>query len=287
MTVVELRFPSDRPTWIACFSDLHLDGPDHDREALIRDLEYAKKRGARILVGGDVFTAIFPKDKRYSVQHGKGRGHDALIDEAVKGGFKVLRPYADYIDMIGEGNHDVVPLKEHYTDMVNSLRLKLQEVRKASLPRIRHGGYCGFIIMRFHTGSRRVSDTWYWHHGAGGNAPVTRGMIDMNRLIASNRASVYWIGHKHTNVSDIPRVRELDRAGNYQTTNIIQMVTAGYGGRDEAEEYEEDGYVHDWGQEKFYGPESQGCALIQYKPRVKHRSEIVLDRFVTRPVHAT
>jgi hypothetical protein len=271
------------PVTLGFFSDLHLDSPDHDREALVSDLDYAVSLKARIFIIGDLFTLILPADKRSSGKHRRSRV-DALVDVIVEEGFEVLRPYADYIDMMGEGNHEVSALQHYYTDAVNRLRAKLQDVRSKRLPSIKHGGYTGFILMRFkgenHRSGREV--IWY-HHGKGGSAPVTRGMIDLSRVIGGNRADVYWIGHKHTNAGDIPRVRELDQAGNVVLKNVITMVTAGYEGACHSEEYERSGYVSDWGEETFYAPQSQGAAFIQYLPRRERSSSVLtLKRIVSR-----
>jgi hypothetical protein len=264
-----------------------LDGPDHDRAALVADLEYAAKLGSRILIAGDIFTLILPKDKRSSGRHRERDGLDAIVDKEVNEAAEVLMPYADLVDMLGVGNHDVVALREYYTDAVNRVRFKLQEGRSKKLQPIRHGGYTGFIIMNFAGRSRhRTRDIWYWHHGRGGGAEVTKGMIDMNRVIAGNRASVYWIGHKHTNAGDIPRIREVDHFGKILTKSVVMLFTAGYGGQASVEEYEETGYRHDWSEESFYQPASQGCALLRYEPRTIHAGNIVLDRFVDRPVRA-
>jgi hypothetical protein len=281
MTVVQLEFPCE-PLTIGCYSDLHIDSPSHDRKAMLADLDRGAEMNARMFIAGDLFTAIMPSDKRSSGAHRRGQT-DALIDQLVDQAAEVLMPYRDNIDVIGLGNHEVTALLYDYTDLVNRLRCRLQEKRAKSLPHIRHGGYTGFILLRFASGkTRSVREIWYWHHGSGGASPVTRGMIDLNRVIAGNRADVYWLGHKHTNVSDTPRVREINKVSGLVMRTVLPFFTAGYDGAESEDRYEETGYVADWPRERFYQPQSQGCAFVLYRPKVENDGRITLARDILR-----
>jgi UDP-2,3-diacylglucosamine pyrophosphatase LpxH len=72
------------PHGLRFIGDPHIDAPDHAREKLIADLEDAKEKGDSIVVMGDVWSFILPRDlKRFtSGQHGQKK--DAIINDAIK-----------------------------------------------------------------------------------------------------------------------------------------------------------------------------------------------------------
>lgn len=275
------------PLTIAFLSDLHFDSPHHDRKALIADLDRAKKRNARIFLGGDLGCFIFARDKRFTAAHAKDRKIDAVVDESVREGIEILGPYADNIDFMALGNHETTVLKYLGSDITNRIRIELERLKKKR-ESIIYGGYSGYIRIRFKggegTNEHRAggSDIIYYHHGAGGSAPVTRGMIDLYRVRAANVADVYWLGHKHTDASDIPRVRYLDNMGNIRAKKVLAFFTAGYEGLETGQSYDQSGYELNWPEETFYAPQSQGCVFLTYEPKmVKAGIELsrVLEKF--------
>lgn len=266
MRVFNLLLPWE-PATIACFTDLHIDAPDHDRDLLLRDLEKAKKLNARILIGSEIFSNILPKDlKRYT--RGRDRHNiDAPINRAVKEAVDTLAPYVNLIDGIGIGNHDTAIIKYHGFDPALSVIERLMMKRDDNLPRIIHMGYTGMFQIVFENGHHRAKDIWWYHHGKGGGAPVTKGMIDINRICQSWFADVYWLGHKHTSISDNSlRMGYLNKEGTLETKQRVAFYTAGYKGKLEPAEYDKDGYILNWGEENFYGLEGQGNALVRYTP---------------------
>lgn len=218
MTRKKLRYSSvARPYWLSLMSDLHIGSPHANIEAIERDLESAREKDARILINGDLFDGILPKDiKRYKPTsvHPRLRNTDEPLDEAVEWAVEILGPYADLIDGIGMGNHEAAVQKYHSTNLIGRTIDALQKEHVSSAAkraghRISYLHYTGFVDYRYQKiprGSKRPSSTRrlviYYHHGSGGGAPVTKGMIDFQRRAAFVDSDIIWISHKHNRIAD-------------------------------------------------------------------------------------
>ena len=240
-------------------SDLHADESGFDKELFTRDFETAKKDGARILINGDVFGCILPSDrKRYSRGNDTG-DTDGKINEAVEKIGKLLAPYANNIDMIGLGNHEVSVLKYHHIDVTRMLLFYLAQFRDKKLPPIRHGGYTGFIRYAFECngGNRKAFDIFY-NHGQGGNAEVTDGIIDIKRYQYVD-ANIIWLGHKHQRWA-----HEIDPAigmlsnGRIYTKQRFGIMTGTYTNVFSETDATENGYRINFGEERMRTKQKQG-----------------------------
>lgn len=213
-------------------SDHHIGSAHTDMGHIREELEEAKVQGDTVLCAGDMFDAILPKDmKRFSPDalHPKIRGRSDVLNAAIDLAVELFAPFADQIGMIGCGNHDLAVNKWHGFDPVSALVSHLQ--RERSSGSIYYGGYQGFCelkLTRNGGGTRRV--ILYYNHGFGGESPVTKGMIDFNRLRSDIDADVYWIGHKHNRFVDnaSPRMR-CPRSGASATFDpILCCMTSAY-----------------------------------------------------------
>lgn len=181
-------------------SDVHIDAKDCDRKLLIGHLEEAKARGAGVLIFGDLFDCMGGKyDKRTTKsdllpEYQVNNYFDAIVKDAAK----ILKPYAENILMIGDGNHELSVRERHETDLIQNL---IDQLR----PEILHGKYSGFIRVFFERcEKRRGSFTIYYNHGSGGNSPASRGVLQSGRRQESREADIYVSGHNH-NSWDMPR----------------------------------------------------------------------------------
>jgi len=257
------------------FGDPHIDAPDHAAELLTRDLEKCKADGDIGILMGDVWSMILPQDrKRFSAKYGEKR--DAIINRKVDEAYERFRPYADSLEVIMVGNHETAIIKHHAIDPVAILIDRLNQVKKKGAQdsgKISHGGYTCWLLMLFDrkltpgiSDRSSVSNTIWLHHGAGNNAPVTKGMIDGNRIRVGRNADVYAIAHKHTHIADTDRVEYLDGYGNIKTKARDFLVIGGYSGETGEDDPDADGYMIDWSAEKFYMPEAQGSVRITFEP---------------------
>jgi UDP-2,3-diacylglucosamine pyrophosphatase LpxH len=199
---------------VTLISDVHIGAPNVDLALFKQDLKTAAEHDDRILINGDLWDFIIASDKkRFSpdVLHPRLHGRRDIVNAAIDWAEELLTPYAHLIDMVGCGNHETSIEKHCSLDPVSILVNRLQQ----SLPTkhkdhlIHHGGFCGFIDYRFKYDEpnpdevRRGNKRWvvYYHHGSGGNAPVTKGLIDFNRRDTYVDADVIWLGHKHNKLS--------------------------------------------------------------------------------------
>jgi len=270
MDVFQARFDTTQQHvfQFAFFSDIHRDSATHDGEQFKYDIEEAVEKNCRIYIGGDLGELILPTDrKRYS----KGRDTiepDAALNMIQEMHFETLRPYVDYIDWIGWGNHEDSALKYNNYDVIRGVITLLNHERSKALAPIHHGGYKSYIRWRFSQGENRHTQTidMLHFHGKGGSAPVTKGMIDINRLRAHYVADVYWLGHKHTNISDPDSRVVLAQNDHIRQKQVIAFFTAGYQSPYKEEDYNKAGYIRNFG-DTMLGGTTTGCAMLEVRVR--------------------
>jgi predicted phosphodiesterase len=199
MTVIEYK-TDQSPVKLCLMSDLHIGGLHVDYELIEKELSDAKKRGAKILINGDVFDAILPGDrKRYRANNLHPRLYNAgddMLGESIRWAYELLLPYRDDIIMIGDGNHDDAVARYHHIEPVKQLIVMLNGTNG----KIQYGGYHGFIHIQMRPFTRQYIGHYviHYHHGAGGAAPVTKGAITFSRAAMwIEGADAIWRGHTH------------------------------------------------------------------------------------------
>jgi hypothetical protein len=239
MQVHIFRVPSelDQPYRRLLMSDLHYGHPNVDKKRIRSDLDAARNVGARVFINGDVFDAIGKKDKRYakSQQDAALRDQDDMTRAVVKLAATELEPYADLIDVIGVGNHEEAFIRHCDTDLVGLLidRLNATLAGQGSEHRIRHGGIAGFVRTKFlfsrpNVHDSSVSHDLLYHHGTGGDAPVTKGAIDANRRLTNYDYDAYTFGHKHNKTEGEDTFMFLSRNGRIRHRERIYIQTGSY-----------------------------------------------------------
>jgi hypothetical protein len=241
-------------------SDLHIDSIGCNREWLIRDLTEAKQRGAKILFFGDVFDAMQGRfDPRRSLDELRPeyRRQD-YYDFVVKDVAQILSPFADNILLIAPGNHETAVLKNASVSLVDRLVYSLNMEHGGHVLQGGYGGWVRFLLSRGDQGGR-LSVKMKYHHGFGGDSPVTRGVSHINQQqVYIKDADVILNGHNH-NAYYVPIISEtVSDAGRvvFHTTHCIR--TPGY-----KQDYG-DGTTG-WAVEKGMVPKPLGGAYISLK----------------------
>ena len=178
-------------------SDIHFDNPKCDRVLLKKHLDQALKRNAKVLINGDFFCVMQGlTDKR----HNKGdlmpqhKGHN-YFDLVIEDACEFFAPYKDIIAFIGYGNHENSVIKKGEFDILANFVMRMKYEFKAN---IELGGYGGWIVFKPGRGNKSTSVFMKYVHGFGGGGPVTKGVIQNNRLMTMVQgADIVWQGHVH------------------------------------------------------------------------------------------
>lgn len=214
--------------WVLLSADWHWDNPKSRWDVIERDLQLAKKLGAMVISCGDHFCAMQGKyDKRSSKdslrpEHQVGSYLDSLVETASD----FLLPYKDVMGLVSMGNHETSIYNRHETCLIS----RLVERLRAEGSQCRKGGYNGWIMFRaVGADGRQTGESYrmYYHHGSGGDAPVTQGTIAMSRVSQFVDADCILSGHLHTRNISVSAREKLNTRGNrkvYETT-LVRVST--------------------------------------------------------------
>ena len=215
--------------WLWLRSDAHHDSAHCRRDLEKKHLEMAKVRNALILDAGDMLDAMQGRyDPRRSYddlrpEYKVKNYYDAIVDDAIKH----YTPYAPNWLLMARGNHEKGVLTHASTDMTSNI---VRELNKTTGSTITPGGYGGWVIFKFSEGGgNRSSIRLKYFHGSGGDAPVTRGVIQTNRqAVIYPDADIVWNGHNHSSYV-IPIKRErISAQGKQYFDNAWHIRTPGY-----------------------------------------------------------
>ena len=211
-------------------SDLHWDNPHCDRGLLKNHLDEAVKRNAAIILNGDTYCCMGGRyDRRADKslirpEHNTDRYFDAIVDTSVEW----FAPYAKNILLIGYGNHETAIIKHGETDLLQRFASTLNYATGSA---VQVGGYGGTIDIRvLHDAIRGVNFVVHYYHGSGGGGPVTKGVIQDQRLLASTEGyDLTWMGHVHELYYHQNMIHRYDRSTKTLLQKPIhQLRTATY-----------------------------------------------------------
>ena len=203
-----------------------------------RHLEQARERKAIIIDGGDLFCAMQGKyDPRsykgdLKAEHKEGDYLDKLVTTSAD----FYGPYADLFAIMAPGNHETAISKRHETNLTERL---VQTLNDRHGTNVRVGGFSGWVKFQLMLHGQILSVNLWYHHGYGGDAPVTKGVIQTNRQsVYLPDAHIVATGHTHNEWQfPIPRVRLTNKGKIYHDEQLHLKVPSykeeysdGYGG---------------------------------------------------------
>lgn len=221
------RLQANIPLKVALFSDPHIDNPNFDEPTFVAHAHYCLNDQRYILCGGDIFDSIIRTDQKRAVNSLLEKGDNQLnikLDKA----YELLKPYQSQILFLGRGNHEESILKHNGIDLLEMLAKLLNAGQKH---KIVVGNYANFLRFNWLDGRNKsiLHYDIFQHHGMGGSAPVTKGMIDFNRIAKGVNADLIWIGHKHQAIIDASDpIMYLDQNGNVVLKNRQCIMTPSY-----------------------------------------------------------
>jgi predicted phosphodiesterase len=216
------------PKKILLLSDIHWDNPKCDRTLLKKHLDEALKSNCDVLLNGDTFClmqgAYDPRKNKSDIlpEHNVANYLDAVVNTAIE----FFTPYASILKVIGYGNHETSILKRHETDVIERFVFGFNTKNKSNLQK---GGYGGWIIYNFTYGTRQRSYKIKYYHGTGGGGPVTRGVIQHNRMSTFvEGADMIWMGHVHENYELEYNIERINKMNHIELKKVLMVRTATY-----------------------------------------------------------
>ena len=212
---------------LALISDPHVDSPNFDEPTFVEHANYCLKDKRYMLFGGDIFDGIIRTDHKRAVNSLLESGDNQLnikLDKA----YELLKPYHEQILFFGRGNHEESIMKYNGVDMLEVLAKMLNAGNKH---KIIVGNYANFLRFEFKDkrGKSVAHYDIYQHHGMGGSAPVTKGMIDFNRMAKGVNTDLIWCGHKHQAIVDYSDpIMFLNQNGEVVMKNRQCIMTPSY-----------------------------------------------------------
>lgn len=189
-------------------SDVHFDSLKCDRESLTAHLDAIKEKNGKVIIVGDWFDVMGcyrdPRSKAADVDSRYIRKGRSYLDLVVEDSFEFLKPYVDNLLLMSYGNHETSILKHRDTDPLDRLIFLLNREGK-----VLKGDYSGYIrlVLKWH--NSRSSFYIKYHHGKGGNAKRSKGIL-YSQIDAMQYpdANLIISGHDHNKIYDPSNVRE-------------------------------------------------------------------------------
>jgi hypothetical protein len=249
------------PKKVLLISDIHWDNPHCNRELLKKHLDQALAINADILFNGDTFClmqgAYDPRKSKNDIrpEHNKTNYLDAVVNDAIDW----FSPYAHLIKVVGYGNHETNILKRAETDVIDRFVFGLNSKNNTN---VEVGGYGGWIVYQFQRGLNAGMAAYKikYMHGFGGGGPVTRGVIQFNRMSTFvEGADMVWMGHVHEDHELTYTIESLNNHNKVKLKDILMVRTPTY-----KEEYQ--GGKGGWHVERGSAPKALGGRWLEIHP---------------------
>lgn len=180
-------------------SDIHFDSAYCERKLLKSTLDLALEKDAMILVNGDWFDLMQSRSDKRSNKSSLRPEYlgDNYFDLVIQDSVEFLKPYAKNLVIMADGNHETSITKHMESNPLDRLCFALRQLEGC---KVEHTGYQSWVNVVLNTSkTAKITYKIKMHHGSGGNARVTKGVIEHNRMSTYvENADMIWLGHTHT-----------------------------------------------------------------------------------------
>jgi len=273
--VTKIKFPSNFAT-LLLLSDVHFDSAYCERKLLKQVLDEALEKDAVIMFNGDFFDMMQSRNDKRGTKSSLRKEYlgDNYFDLVIDDAFKFLKPYAKNIAVMADGNHETAITKNNETNPLDRLCYIL---RKDGDSKVEHTGYQSWVNLMFETNKNSfASFNIKLHHGSGGNARVTKGVIEHNRMSSYvEGADLIWLGHTHTQYCMHSTVERLHNTNIFEVKleKVYHIRTGCW-----KQEYKEGG----WSVEKGFSPSEIGGYWVELKACRRIEDKRKTTEFKTR-----
>jgi UDP-2,3-diacylglucosamine pyrophosphatase LpxH len=160
-------------------SDVHFDSVKCDRDMLKDHLDKALALQASVYIFGDWFDlmqGMYDPRRSYSSLRPEYKSI-TYLDDVIDDAAEFLQPYKEVLAMIGRGNHETNIEKRLSTSPIDRLVGALNGGVMA-------GPYSGWVQLVYSRNSvthgGRHQRMLHFHHGYGGNAPRSKGVLNVD-----------------------------------------------------------------------------------------------------------
>lgn len=277
LTEIKLDKPEQR---ILLLSDVHFDSKSCERELLKEVLTDALNTDAIILFNGDFFDMMQGRNDRRGTKGSIRKEYmgDNYFDLVIEDAYNFLKPFAKNIVVMADGNHETAITKNNETNPLDRLCYIL---RKEADSNVIHTGYQGWVVIKLKfNGSNQMPFYIKMHHGSGGNARVTKGVIEHNRMSTYvEGADLIWLAHTHTQYCMHSTVERLCvRSAEKILLDKVYHIRTGCW----KQEYKEGG----WSVEKGFSPSEIGGYWLELECK-RQNVDKVRNFFIKTRIYPT
>jgi UDP-2,3-diacylglucosamine pyrophosphatase LpxH len=162
---------ADKAHRMLLMSDVHFDSTHCDRDLLTKHLDEALATDAGVFIFGDWFDlmqGMYDPRRSYSGLRPEYKSI-TYLDDVIEDAADYLDKYRSIIKFIGRGNHETNIEKRLSTSPIDRLCDRI-----GAMP----GPYAGWIVMRYSRQKAIASKLMHFHHGYGGAAPRSKGVLN-------------------------------------------------------------------------------------------------------------
>lgn len=226
---VHLLKHSEKRLELFLASDIHFDSQDCHRELFKKHLKQIQEKEGYALFFGDLFDVMGaykdPRSKNADVRSEYVSHERSYLDLVVEDCYEFLKPFKDNILFMGYGNHETAIQKHRDTDILDRLVFMMNQNGSS----VMKGGYEGYLVFAYKSGTHNGRKVLAYHHGHGG-AKRSKGVLNSQLDFMKYRdADIIVSGHCHNKIHDPSNVGYyLDQTYNIRHRDIDWLKLGSY-----------------------------------------------------------